>query len=169
MSAELTSKPTLDGVKSVSLELVESPPRRNPWRPTVLTVRKFVRICHLVEQGFAIMRACEAESIGYARFRQRVSGNKRLEARLKKATDTRLARRHEECLATVLEAGRHNWLACAWWPERNFVHLYALRNVHRPEERDQQLEEPLPSAILERHKQLMLSMLREDQQRESSG
>jgi hypothetical protein len=60
-------------IKSVPLELVDEPPRRNPWRPTVLTIRKFLHICHLVEKGFAISRACEAECVSYSRFRQRVS------------------------------------------------------------------------------------------------
>jgi len=38
-------RPTPDDVKTVTvaLELVDKPPRRNPWRPTVLTVRKFLK------------------------------------------------------------------------------------------------------------------------------
>jgi hypothetical protein len=133
----------------------------------VLSVRKFVRICHLVEQGFAITRACEAESIGYARFRQRVSGNKRLEERLKRATDARFAKRHEEAIATILAASRHSWAAAAWWCERNLPQLYALRAVPRPAEDAPELEQPLPSELLARHREQMLALAKEDAEKQA--
>jgi hypothetical protein len=93
-------------VKSVPLEVVEParPTRRNPWRPTTLTLRKFVRICHLVEQGFAVSRACEVECISYSHFRFRVARSSRLEERLKQATDTRFERRHDEAFADEVES-----------------------------------------------------------------
>jgi hypothetical protein len=64
--------PESEHVKNVTLELVDKPARQNPWRPTTLTVRKFLKICHLVERGFAISRACEVECISYSHFRFRV-------------------------------------------------------------------------------------------------
>jgi hypothetical protein len=119
-------------VKSVSLELVrEEPIRRNPWRPTTLTIRKFLRICHLVEQGWAVSRACEAECITYSRFRMRVARSKRLQERLKEAEATRFNLRHEQALASVMAAGEKSWMAHAWWLERCLPHLYALRAVER--------------------------------------
>ena len=107
-----------DGIKSVTLELVDRPPRRNPWRPTVLTIRKFLRICHLVEQGFAISRACEVECITYSRFRFRVARSTRLQERLRKAEETRFNLRHEQALESIMAAGERSWLAHAWWLER---------------------------------------------------
>jgi len=102
----MPAEPTPDDVKTVAvaLEIVDRPARRNPpWRPTTLTVRKFLKICHLVEQGAAITRACEVECISYARFRFRVSNSPRLQERLKEAEKTRFDRRHEEALESILD------------------------------------------------------------------
>ena len=124
--------PESDDVKSINLEIVtDEPVRRNPWRPTVLTIRKFPRICHLVEQGFAISRACEIECITYSRFRFRVARSTRLQERLKEAEATRFNLRHEQALESIMAAGERSWMAHAWWLERNLPHLYALRTVSR--------------------------------------
>jgi hypothetical protein len=56
----MPAEPFSDDVKSVSLEVVRDEPRKKLGRPTTLTVRLFIKICHLVEQGMAISRACEA-------------------------------------------------------------------------------------------------------------
>jgi hypothetical protein len=110
--------PESEDVKNVSLELVDNPARRNPWRPTTLTVRKFLKICHLVEKGFAISRACEVECISYSHFRFRVSRNERLQKRLKEAETTRFNLRHEQALESIMAAGERSWMAHAWWLER---------------------------------------------------
>src|SRR5690348_13384486 len=107
----MTADPTPDGVKSVALEIVDEPPRRNPWRPTVLTKRRFLQICNLVEKGWAISRACTCCSITYSRFRQVVSRSKRLEQRLKEAENTRFQLRYEEALQCIMDAAQHSWTA----------------------------------------------------------
>jgi hypothetical protein len=58
--------------------------------------------------------------------------------------------------------------------ERCWPAEFTLRNVHRPEEQTQQPEEPIPSEVLRKHRELMSSLLEEDKQRsaaqsESSG
>ena len=105
----MPAEPTPDDVKTVAvaLEIVDRPVRRNPpWRPTTLTVRKFLKICHLVEQGAAITRACEVECISYARFRFRVSNSPRLQERLKEAEKTRFDRRRNIRSKTPTESVR---------------------------------------------------------------
>jgi hypothetical protein len=163
----MAGDPTSDDVKTVTvaLELVDKPPRRNPWRPTVLTVRKFLKICRLVEKGFAITRACEVECISYGRFRARVSRSERLQARLKNAEETRFNRRHEDALEAIMAAGEKSWLAHAWLLERTLPHLYALRVVPRDSGEDKVTEEEIPAEILAKHRKLMLEMAKEDETR----
>lgn len=126
-------EPTSENIKSVFVEVVRDEPARKRGRPTTLNVRLFVCICHLVERGMAISRACEACGVSYGRFRVRVSRSKRLQERLKEAETTRFNRRHEEALESIMEAGHRSWLAHAWWAERNLPEKYALKNVNRPE------------------------------------
>jgi hypothetical protein len=132
LTSEMPAEPAEPDVKTISLELVtDESPRRKPWRPTTLTIRKFLRICHLVEKGWAISRACEAECITYSRFRQRVSQSPRLQERLKAAEETRFNLRHEQALEIIMEAGQRSWMAAGWWLERNLPARYALRQVNR--------------------------------------
>jgi len=166
----MSAEPESHDAKNLEWEVVtEEPPRRNPWRPTTLTVRKFLRICHLIEQGFATSRACEAECISYQRFRFRVQRSLRLQQRLKEAEDVRFNLRHEECMAIILSHAPRSWLAAAWWLERNLPARYALRNVPRPDpdESTDEAEEEIPSQVLEHHRHLMLQLAREDEQRKA--
>jgi hypothetical protein len=147
---------------------VERPPRRNPWRPTTLTVRKFLRICHLVEQGFAISRACEVECITYGRFRQRVQRSARLQERLKEAEQVRFNLRHEQALESIMAAGERSWMAHAWWLERCLPHLYALRNVNRSDPSEEQPQEQIPAEVLAKHRALMLELARQNEARSAN-
>jgi hypothetical protein len=162
----MPAAPTLNDVKSVALEVVDRPPRRNPWRPTTLTIRKFLRICHLVEKGSAITQACEVECITYARFRQRVQRSARLAERLKEAETVRFNLRHEEALQIIMEAAQRSWMAAGWWLERNIPGRYALRPVPR-DSADEQAEEEIPSQVLLRHRALLLELAEEDRQKQS--
>jgi hypothetical protein len=167
----MPADPDSHEVKSVSLELVtDEQPRRNPWRPTTLTIRKFLRICHLVEEGFAISRACEVECISYSRFRFRVARSPRLQERLKEAETVRFNLRHEQALESIMAAGERSWMAHAWWLERCLPHLYALRNVARPDpHQENELESEIPTEVLARHRALMLELAREDEGRPKSA
>jgi hypothetical protein len=107
------------------------PRRKKTGRPLRLTLRVFIRICHLVERGFAVPLACEAESVSYSLFRFRCQENPRLEERIQQALKVRFDRRHEEALASVLKAGEKLWMAHAWYLERVLPNLYALKNVSR--------------------------------------
>src|SRR6202008_3591952 len=107
-----------DETKRVEFEVVRPlyKPRRNPRGQTRrLTARGFIPICHLFEQGWAITKACESESITYSLFRLRCSENPRLELRIKKAEASRFQRRHEEAVESVMRAGEKSWMAHAWY------------------------------------------------------
>src|SRR6266446_5595396 len=165
----MRAEPESDEVKSVDLELVDRPTRHNPWRPTVLTIRKFVRICHLVEQGFAISRACEIECITYSRFRFRVQRSPRLQERLKEAEATRFNLRHEQALESIMAAGERSWMAHAWWLERCLPNLYALRAVNRDQTSEEQpIGDRIPAERLAQYGKLMLEMAEEERAREAS-
>src|SRR5258707_14378437 len=139
MAETLNEEPqtqTADETKSVEFEVLRSPqqPRRNPrGQARRLTLRVFVSICHLVEQGWAITKACESQSVTYSLFRLRCSENPRLEKRIKEAEAVRFQRRHEEAVESVMRAGEKSWMAHAWFLERARPHLYALKNVTRSE------------------------------------
>jgi hypothetical protein len=165
----MPAEPSSDDVKSVTLEVVDRPARRNPWRPTVLTIRKFLRICHLVEKGSAITRACEVECITYSHFRFRVQRSVRLQERLKEAEATRFALRQEQALESIMAAGERSWMAHAWFLERSAPQMWALRNVARPDPSDQPAEEPLPAEVLQRHRTLLLQQAREDEARQAAN
>jgi hypothetical protein len=112
---------TADETKRVEFEVVRPhyQSRRNPrGKPRRLTLRVFIRICHLVEQGWAVTKACESESITYSLFRLRCSENPRLEQRIKEAEAVRFQRRHEEAVESVMRAGEKSWMAHAWYLER---------------------------------------------------
>jgi hypothetical protein len=159
-----SADPYSDDVKSVSLEVVRSEPRRKMGRPIVLTVRIFIAICHLVEQGMAISRACESCSVSYGRFRIRVSRSKRLQERLKEAETTRFNLRHEQAIESIMEAGTRSWMAHAWWAERNLQERYAMRAVPRPADTD--TEKPagdLPAERLAHFRALQLELARENE------
>jgi hypothetical protein len=115
----------------VSLEVVRDEPRKKLGRPVRLTVRKFIRICRLVESGHTFVDACEIECVTYQTFRFRVSHSPRLEQRVKQAEAIRSLKRHDEALAAVVKAGERNWVAHAWYLERVHPELYALRKIER--------------------------------------
>jgi hypothetical protein len=163
----MPADPAPDGVKNVVLELVDRPVRRG--RPVTLTVRRFLKVCHNIEAGFSIPRACEAESISYAHFRFRVARSERLQARLKKSEATRLALRHEQALESVMEAGQRSWMAHAWFLERVWPSLYSLRPISRDSNEDEPAEEEIPSEILAKHRALLLEQAAEDASRQAAN
>jgi hypothetical protein len=118
----ITQSETAAETKRVEFEVVRPPhqPRRNPRGQTRrLTLRVFVSICHLVEQGWAITKACESQSVTYSLFRLRCSENPRLEQRIKEAEAVRFQRRQEEAVESVMRAGEKSWMAHAWFLERS--------------------------------------------------
>jgi hypothetical protein len=162
----MPTEPTSDDVKSVVFEFVDRPARRG--RPVTLNLRKFLKVCHNIEAGFSIPKACEAESVSYAHFRFRVSRNERLQARLKKAEAVRLALRHEQALESIMAAGDKSWMAHAWFLERVWPSLYSLRPIARDSDEGAPAEEEIPSEVLAKHRALMLQLAKEDEARQAA-
>ena len=135
--------------------------RNNKGVPRRLTVRRFIRICHLIEKGVPIIKACEAESVTFAIFRLRVSQSARFQERVKKAEAVRASWRFEKACGSIMDAGDQSWMAHAWWLERSHPQLFALRTVHRIDAEQQQAEPELPAQILEQHRRLMLETFSE--------
>jgi hypothetical protein len=155
------SQPEPHAVELVVLP-ADKPVRRG--RPVRLTLKRFVKICRRVEAGWAVTTACEAESVTYQIFRFRCSKNPRLEERFRKAERIRAEVRHERALASVMEAGEKSWLAYAWFLERCWPHLYALRSVNRVDpEQEKELEAEIPAEVLARHRALLLELAHEDE------
>lgn len=121
-----STKPNISSAEPKRRTTLAATPRGQARR---LTLRVFIRICHLVEQGWAITKACESESITYSLFRLRCSENSRLQERIKEAEAIRFQRRHEEAVESVMRAGEKSWMAHAWYLERVLPNLYALKNV----------------------------------------
>jgi hypothetical protein len=165
--AEEPQTETTDEAKRLEFEVVRPTykPRGNPrGQVRRLTVRVFIRICHLVEQGWAITKACESESITYSLFRLRCSENPRLEKRIKEAEAIRFQRRHEEAVASVVAAGEKSWMAHAWFLERALPHLYALKNVNRSEgATDQPIGDKIDESQLRRYSELMEDFRKENE------
>jgi hypothetical protein len=159
MSEQPTQTLTPLEAKRMRFELIrnnEGPRRR-------LTVRKFIQICHLIENGMAIYRACESEGVTYALFRLRVTQSERLAQRLKKAEQLRASIRFEHACASIMDAGEQSWMAHAWWLERSYPQLFALRTVNRSDPEAKQAEPEIPAEILARHRRLILETLAENQ------
>jgi hypothetical protein len=161
-----------DETKRVEFEIVRPAykSRRNPRGQTRrLTLRVFVRICHLVEQGWAITKACESESITYSLFRLRCSENPRLERRIKEAEAVRFQRRHEEAVESVMRAGEKSWMAHAWYLERVLPHLYALKSVNRSESSTEQpIGDQVSQERLLEYSRLMAEFARNNEAREAA-
>jgi hypothetical protein len=163
---------TTDETKRMEFEVVRPPdkPRRNPRGQTRrLTLRVFVSICHLVEQGWAITKACESQSITYSLFRLRCSETPRLEQRIKEAEAVRFQRRHEEAVESVMRAGEKSWMAHAWYLERVLPNLYALKNVNRTEgSTDQPIGDKIDEDQLRRYAAQMADFARENESKKQA-
>ncbi len=151
MPADAPAEPTDHDVKSVSVELEivrtdEEPPlpRRNPWRPTTLTVRKFLRIVHLVEEGVPVTRSCRSENISYQHFRHRVSRSPRLQQRLKEAENCRDQVFRAEALEAIRSAFPRNWVAAMTFLERRWPAEFALRKVDREDSEEALIGDKIP-------------------------
>jgi hypothetical protein len=156
--AEETQTPTICEVKTVEVEVVN----RRFGRVRTLTPRVFIRICRHIESGASVTDACRLESITYRAFRLRVVKNEAWQRRLKQSEQIRANVRFERACASIMAAGEVSWPAHAWWLERSYPHLFALRQVNRADPEARQAEPELPAEILAHHKALMLETLSEE-------
>jgi hypothetical protein len=160
------AEPSRPVAKSVSLEVVRDDPGtyRDPWRPTTLTIRRFLRICHLVEEGNAITHACREQLISYSRFRFRVARSPRLQERLKEAEACRDQVWRSEALASIRAAFPRNWVSGMTYLERKYPNEFSLRNVNRTDDTgsSQPIGNEIPAERLAEYGRLMLEMAQEN-------
>lgn len=71
MKAEPREAPSTDETKDLQLEIV----RDVGGRPLFLTARRFIRICHWIEQGESASEAYRLKVVTYQGFRQHVKRN----------------------------------------------------------------------------------------------
>jgi hypothetical protein len=168
----MPAKPETHETKSVSLELVrDDPARRNPWRPTTLTIRKFLCICHLVEEGNAITAACREQLISYSRFRFRVARSPRLQERLKEAEACRDQVWRSEALASIRAAFLpRTWPAAMTYLERRYPNEFALRTVNRDHaSTEQPIGNEIPAERLAEYGRLMLEFAEENKAKQAQA
>ena len=133
-------------------------------RPLFLTPRRFIRICHWIEQGESASEACRRELVSYRHFRWRVVRVPSYQRRLKEAEQVRESFLREFHLANIKAHAPKNLLASLWWLERKYPGEFALRNVTRPDpDGDKETEEQLPAEVLARHRALLLELARQEE------
>jgi hypothetical protein len=154
----MAPEPSPHETKSVKLEVVRDASPRPRGRPTVLTLRRFIQICRVIEKGTCTSMACKVYQVTYSHFRFRVSRSPRLEQRLKQAEDVRFALRHDFALEAILQAGKKSWMAYAWYLERVLPDRYSLKTVHRDAgtNAEQPIGDAIPAERLAEYGRLML-------------
>jgi len=121
----------LDDAKEARLEVVRSEGVRG--RRLFLTARRFIRICHWIEQGESVSEGCRLELVTYRGFRAHVMRNPKYQRRLREAVETREDYLREFHIANIRKHAPRNLLASLWWLERRYPSQFALRTVYRGE------------------------------------
>jgi hypothetical protein len=140
-----------------------------PGRPLFLTARRFIRICHHIEQGESASEACRLELVTYAGFRRHVKINDRYRRRLKEAEETREEFLREFHIANIRKHAPRNLLSSLWWLERRFPSEFALRTVNRNlNSSDQPIGDKIDEDQLRRYAALMAGFQRENEAKAAS-
>jgi hypothetical protein len=151
----------LDEAKEAQLEVVRDV---SMGRPLFLTARRFIRICHWIEQGESASEACRLELVTYQGFRQHVKRNPKYQRRLKQAEETREEFLREYHIANIRKHAPRNVLASLWWLERRFPNQFALKPVHRSEGSSAQpIGDRIDESQLRRYSQMMEDFKRENE------
>jgi hypothetical protein len=116
---------------TIELEVVRIDGRRNNQRPLFLDARRFIRICHWIEQGESASEACRREFVTYQIFRKRVGQFPEYQHRLKQAEEIREHFLREFHIANVTRHSVKSVLASLWWLERRYPNEFALKIVNR--------------------------------------
>jgi hypothetical protein len=80
--------PEEDG-RTLELVVVRTDETPHIGRPLFLDARRFIRICHLIEQGESASEACRRELVTYRNFRLHVNRSAKYKRRLKQAEEVR--------------------------------------------------------------------------------
>jgi hypothetical protein len=126
----ISQTPSLRETKSVSTEF-EVVRESTVGRPLYMTARRFLKVCHWIEQGESASEACRTELVGYKSFRRHVQANAKFQRRLKEAEEVREHFLREYHIENIRKHAPKNVLASLWWLERRYPNEFALRTVNR--------------------------------------
>jgi hypothetical protein len=120
----------------LELEVVVPGPGRgaraaHSGRPFVLDARRFIRICHLIEEGRSSVESCLREAVTYRTFRLHVRKSPKYARRLKQAEEVREHFLREYHIANITQHSVKNVAASMFWLERRYPNEFALRTVVR--------------------------------------
>ena len=96
-----------------------------------MDARRFIRICHVPEQGEAITHACKPEAVTYRAFRVHVAKNPKNQSRLKEAHEIQEPFLKASHIANRSQHSAKSVLASMWWMERRFPNASALSSAIR--------------------------------------
>jgi hypothetical protein len=100
-------------------------------RPVKLNDLRFARILDLIRAGTTTTAACKVEGVTYNHWRSRIRENPEWAQRLADAEVERDDLRRDKAIEAIEAAFPKNFVAAAWWLERNYPELYALKTVNR--------------------------------------
>lgn len=160
--------PANDDVKEVELQIVQRVGNGlpGPGRRLYLNPRRFIRICHLIENGASASGACREERVTYANFRRRVMRFDNWQRRLKEAEFVREHWMTEYHIGNILHHAPRNVITSLWWLERTNPAKYALRKVDREELAEALVGDKIPADRLAEYGRLMLELAEEQKAKE---
>ena len=151
------------------LEIVELPGKKRTCRPLKVTEARFRRMLTLIREGHTNTAACRVERVCYTTFRGHIQAKPQWRAELAEAEKIRDEVWRDYALEMIRSAMPKHWVAAMTYLERKHPNQYSLKVVPREDPERGEAEPELPSAVLTRHKQLMLEMLREDAEKQALG
>src|SRR5215469_16396819 len=115
----------------MELEVVRNDAPEHVGRPRFLDARRFIRICHAIEQGENASEACRRALVTYRNFRLHVNRSPKYARRLKQAEEVREHFLREFHVANITRHSVRNVAASMFWLERRYPNEFALRTVIR--------------------------------------
>jgi hypothetical protein len=100
-------------------------------RPLKLNEQRFSRILDHIRAGMTTTSACRVEGVTYQHWRFRIRENPQWAERLAGAELERDDLRRDKAIEALEAAFPKNFVAAAWWLERRYPELYALKTVNR--------------------------------------
>lgn len=160
--------PTTDDIKEVELTVVHrvGDGTPGPGRRLYLNPRRFIRICHLIEDGASASGACRQEGVTYPNFRRRVMRFPSWQRRLKDAEFVREHWMTEFHIGNILHHAPRNVITSLWWLERTNPAKYALRKVDRNESAEAMVGDRIPADRLAEYGRFMLELAEEQKAKE---
>jgi hypothetical protein len=115
-------------------EVLELVVAKRPGRKRKLTDKLLEKIMASIEEGNHTNTACRNNGLSERTLFSRVNRDSHAAKRFADAKSLRLQKWHELWLSEMCEHSKRSPMATAFLLERNFPHLYAMKQVNRPEQ-----------------------------------